>query len=73
MGEISFRGERSAQPGSVRMNGRLAAELRRAGRPMQQIDIQTASIAGVLGQCSVVSDDADVLVVPGLHVENWAS
>lgn len=55
------------------MNGRLAAELRRAGGPMQQIDIQTASIAGVLGQCSVVSDDADVLVVPGLHVENGAS
>src|SRR4051794_7583139 len=31
--------------------GRLAAELRRLGRPMQQIDIQIAAVALSLGNC----------------------
>lgn len=39
---------------------------------MQQIDIQTAAIAMSLGQCTVVSGDADLAAVPGLTVENWA-
>jgi tRNA(fMet)-specific endonuclease VapC len=53
--------------------GRLAAELLRIGRPMQQIDIQIAAIALTLGNCTVVSSDSDLTAVPGLTVENWAS
>jgi tRNA(fMet)-specific endonuclease VapC len=52
--------------------GRLAAVLRRLGRPMQQIDIQIASIALSLSNCTVVTRDSDLAAVPGLTVENWA-
>jgi tRNA(fMet)-specific endonuclease VapC len=52
--------------------GRIFAELRRLGRPMQQIDIQVAAIARELGNCTVVSSDSDLAAVPGLTVENWA-
>ena len=53
--------------------GRLAAQLRRVGRTMQQVDIQVAAIALTLSQCIVVSEDTDLFAVPGLTVENWAS
>src|SRR5262249_18693519 len=53
--------------------GRLFAELRRLGGPMQQIDIQIAAIARTLGNCTVVSGDSDLSALPGLTVENWAS
>jgi tRNA(fMet)-specific endonuclease VapC len=53
--------------------GRLAAELRRIGRPMRQIDIMIAAVALSLGNCKVVSDDSDLVAVPGLTVENWAA
>jgi tRNA(fMet)-specific endonuclease VapC len=53
--------------------GRLAAELKRLGRPMQQIDIQIAAVALSLGNCAVVSADSDLAAVPGLTVENWAA
>jgi tRNA(fMet)-specific endonuclease VapC len=53
--------------------GRLAAQLRRIGRPMQQIDIMIAAVASSLGNCTVVSSDLDLAAVPGLAVENWAS
>lgn len=53
--------------------GRLYAELRRLGRPMQQIDIQIAAIARTLGDCTVVTTDSDLSAVPGLHTENWAA
>jgi len=53
--------------------GRLAAQLRRSGRTMQQVDMQVAAIALTLSQCIVVSEDSDLLAVPGLNVENWAS
>jgi tRNA(fMet)-specific endonuclease VapC len=52
--------------------GRLFAELRRIGRPMQQIDIQIAAIAFTLGNCTVVTGDSDLAAIPGLTVENWA-
>lgn len=52
--------------------GRIAAELRRLGRPMQQIDIQIAAIALTLGDCAVVTTDSDLTAVPGLRTENWA-
>lgn len=53
--------------------GRLAAELRRIGRPMQVIDIMIAAIALGLGDCTVVTKDGDLAAIPGLQVENWAS
>jgi tRNA(fMet)-specific endonuclease VapC len=53
--------------------GRVAAKLRRIGRPMQSIDIQIAAIALCLGNCTVVSKDSDLSAVPGLSVENWAT
>jgi tRNA(fMet)-specific endonuclease VapC len=51
--------------------GRLRAELRRLGRPMQVIDIMIAAVALSLGNCTVVSADSDLAAVPGLTVENW--
>ncbi|MDB5306765.1 MAG: hypothetical protein JWO38_967 [Gemmataceae bacterium] len=59
--------------GAAAEYGRLAAELQRIGRPMQQIDIQIAAIALALGNCTVVSSDSDLAAVPGLTVENWAT
>ncbi len=53
--------------------GRLVAVLKRAGRTMQQIDVQIAAIAFTLGDCTVVSKDSDLSAVPGLSVENWAT
>lgn len=53
--------------------GRIFAELKRLGRPMQQIDIQIAAIALSLGNCTVVSGDSDLAGVPGLSVENWTA
>ncbi|MBW3597522.1 MAG: type II toxin-antitoxin system VapC family toxin [Planctomycetes bacterium] len=58
---------------AVREYGRLAAELKRVGRPMQQIDVMIAAIALSLGDCTVVSADSDLAAVPGLKVENWRS
>jgi tRNA(fMet)-specific endonuclease VapC len=52
--------------------GRIAAELRRTGRPMQQVDIMVAATAQTLGNCTVVTADSDLSAVPGLPVENWA-
>jgi tRNA(fMet)-specific endonuclease VapC len=51
--------------------GRLRAELRRQGRPMQVIDIMIAAIALTLGNCTVVSSDSDLAAISGLAVENW--
>ena len=53
--------------------GRLAAQLRRVGRSMQQVDMQVAAIAFTLSECTVVTEDTDLLAVPGLSVVNWAS
>jgi tRNA(fMet)-specific endonuclease VapC len=58
---------------AAELYGRLAAELRRVGRPMQQIDIQIAAIALTLGNCTVVTTDTDLAAVPGLRTENWAA
>ena len=53
--------------------GRIAAQLRRAGRPMGKIDMLIAAIALSLGNTTVVSADSDLAAVPGLVVENWAT
>jgi tRNA(fMet)-specific endonuclease VapC len=59
--------------GAAEEYGRLAAELRRMGRPMQTVDMMIAAIALSLGNCTVVSADSDLAAVPGLTVENWAN
>jgi len=53
--------------------GRIFAELRRIGRPMQQVDMMIAAIAFALGNCTVVSGDSDLVAVPELTVENWTT
>jgi tRNA(fMet)-specific endonuclease VapC len=53
--------------------GRLFAELRKRGRPRQQIDIQVGAVARSLGNTTAVSADSDLAEVPGLGVENWAT
>jgi tRNA(fMet)-specific endonuclease VapC len=53
--------------------GRLFAELRRAGRPMQVVDMMIAALARTLGNCTVVSSDSDLSAVPALNVENWSA
>lgn len=53
--------------------GRIFTELKRAGRPIQQIDMQIGAIARTLPHCVVVSKDGDLSAVPGITVENWAS
>ena len=52
---------------------RLAADLRRAGRPMQIFDMMAAAIALDLGKCIVASGDSDLTAIPGLSVENWST
>jgi tRNA(fMet)-specific endonuclease VapC len=56
---------------AVEESGRIAAELRRIGRPMQQIDIMIAAIARSISNCTIITDDTDLSAVPGLRVENW--
>jgi tRNA(fMet)-specific endonuclease VapC len=53
--------------------GRIAAELRRIGRPIGQNDMMIAAIALTLGNCTGVMMDSDFFVVPGLTVENWGA
>jgi tRNA(fMet)-specific endonuclease VapC len=57
---------------SAREYARLYAALRRAGRPMQVVDMMIAAIGLTLGNCTVVSADGDLSAVPGLRVENWS-
>jgi tRNA(fMet)-specific endonuclease VapC len=58
---------------AARRFGEIFAELRRLGRPMQQIDVQIAAIALTLGNCTVVTKDSDLRAVPGLTVEDWST
>ena len=53
--------------------GRLHAELRRNGRPMQIIDIMIAAIAKTMGNCVVVTKDSDFEAISGLALANWAN
>lgn len=59
-------------PDAAQEYGRIFAELRRAGGPMQQIDIQIGAIARTLPNCIVVTKDADLSAIAGLRIENWA-
>ncbi len=53
--------------------GRVFADLKRRGCPMEQVDMMLAAIALTIGHCIVVSGDSDLAAVQGLTVENWAS
>lgn len=51
--------------------GELFCQLRKAGRPMQTIDIMVASIAFCLGDSVVITTDSDLLEIENLNVEIW--
>ena len=53
--------------------GRVFAELKRAGRSMQQIDIQIGAIARTLPNCIIVSKDSDLSAILNVTIENWAT
>ena len=59
--------------GAAEEYGRIAAELRRLGRPIGKYDLLIAAIALSLGNTTVVSSDSDLVIVPGLTVENWST
>ena len=40
---------------------------------MQTIDMMIAAIALSMGDTVVISSDSDMLAIPGLPVENWAT
>lgn len=56
---------------AARAYGRIAADLRRRGRPMQVIDMMLAAVALSLGDCTVVTTDFDLSAGPGLSTINW--
>lgn len=58
---------------AAREYGRVYALLRREGRTIQTVDLMIAAIALTIGNCTVVTSDTDLSVVPGLQVENWAT
>ena len=51
--------------------GKIFAELRRQGRPMQVVDMMIASIPLNLGSCLVATTDSDLKAIAGLDVEMW--
>ena len=51
--------------------GLIYAELARAGRPVGIADMMIAAIGRTLPNCTVVSADSDLNVVPRLAVDNW--
>lgn len=57
---------------AAREFGRIYAYLRRTGRPIQQIDMQTAAIALTIANCTLVTADSDFQAIPGLTIEIWA-
>ena len=56
---------------ATELYGRIAAELRRTGRPIGTMDMLIAAIALTLGNTTVISSDKDLTAVPGRTVENW--
>lgn len=56
---------------AARTFGRVAADLRRRGHPMQIFDMMLAAVALSLKDCVVVTTDSDLSAVPRLRVMNW--
>ena len=46
--------------------GRIAAELRKRGRPMQVVDMMVGAIATDLGDCKVITTDSDLEAIHGV-------
>jgi tRNA(fMet)-specific endonuclease VapC len=57
-------------PAAAEQFGKLKAELRRAGRPIPDVDVQIASIALVNG-LTLLTADAHFLAIAGLPTDNW--
>lgn len=53
--------------------GKIFAELKRTGLPIQQIDMQIGAIARTLPNCVIVSKDGDFAAISGATIENWAT
>jgi predicted nucleic acid-binding protein len=69
---ISKRGTVPARVQAARRSGgRIGIGIPVLAELYQVIDILIAATAIVLGDCTVVSDDTDLLAVPGLNVETW--
>ena len=51
--------------------GRLAADLKRRGRPMQVVDIMVAAIAMTLNDSVIITTDSDLESIPGVKIERW--
>jgi tRNA(fMet)-specific endonuclease VapC len=58
---------------AARVYDKLFAELRRAGRMVPSMDLMIASIALVLGNCTVITCDSDLSAVPDLNVDDWTT
>jgi len=56
---------------SSKAYGRIAADLKRRGRIIQTIDMMLAAVALTLPNGVVITTDSDLLVIPGLRVEDW--
>lgn len=59
-------------PAAAAEYGRIFIDLKRTGRPIQQIDMQIGAIARTLPNSVIVSKDGDMQAIPGVTVENWA-
>lgn len=53
--------------------GRIFADLKRRGRPIQQIDIQIAAVARTLPDCTLNTRDSDFQAVAGLKTVDWST
>lgn len=53
--------------------GRIFADLKRCGRPMQQIDIQIAAVVCTLPDCTLVTKDSDFQAVTGIKIVDWST
>jgi tRNA(fMet)-specific endonuclease VapC len=60
-------------PEAAAAYGAIYAEMRQAGRVIQQIDMQIGAIARTLPNCVIVSKDADLKAIPAAIVEDWSS
>ena len=51
--------------------GRIAADLKRRGRPMQVVDMMVAAVAQTMPNAIVVTTDSDFESIPRLVIERW--
>ena len=56
---------------AARAYGRIKAQLHQAGQPLNEPDLQIASIAISRGLTLITGNDAHFLRIPSLKLENW--